>query len=194
MRHNEQLEFLGDAVLALSMSDLLIKRFPKRQEGDLSKMRASLVNAGVLARIATDLGLGEHLLLGKGEERTGGRRKASILAGAYEAVLGAVYLDGGFEEARTMVERHFTTAIDDHGTVGLQDYKTQLQELTQSSFKEVPTYHLVRESGPDHDKRFVSQISVAGKIYGRGVGRSKKVAEQAAAMQALDRLRREEST
>ncbi len=192
-RHNEQIEFLGDAVLALAMSDLLIERFPDRREGDLSKLRASLVNEAILARIATELGLGDHLLLGKGEERTGGRRKASILAGAYEAVLGAVYLDAGFQEARAMVARHFAAAIEGHATIGLRDYKTQLQELTQSSFKEVPTYHLLRETGPDHDKRFVSQISIGGTIYGRGVGRSKKVAEQAAAMEALERLRRGEA-
>jgi ribonuclease-3 len=192
-RHNEQMEFLGDAVLALAMSDLLLERFPDRREGDLSKLRASLVNESTLARIATELGLGDHLLLGKGEERTGGRRKASILAGAYEAVLGAVYLDAGFQEARAMVARHFAGAIEGQAAIGMQDYKTQLQELTQSSFKEVPTYHLVRETGPDHDKRFVSQISIAGTVYGRGVGRSKKVAEQAAAMAALERLRREEA-
>jgi ribonuclease-3 len=188
-RNNEQLEFLGDAVLSLAMGDLLIQRFPERTEGDLSKVRASLVNEAVLARKAAELGLGTHLLVGKGEERTGGRQKPSILAGAYEAVLGAVYLDGGYEAARRVVSSHFHRAIDDHATVGLQDYKTRLQEITQSHFKEVPTYRLIRESGPDHDKRFVSQILVAGKVYGRGVGRSKKVAEQAAAMQALERLR-----
>lgn len=188
--NNEQLEFLGDAVLSVAMSDLLMRRFPERREGDLSKVRASLVNEGVLARKAGELGLGAHLLLGRGEERTGGREKPSILAGAYEAVLGAVYLDGGFGAAREMVARHFSVAVDDHATVGLQDYKTRLQELTQSSFKEVPTYSLVRESGPDHDKRFVSQISIAGKVYGRGVGRSKKIAEQQAAMKALERLQK----
>jgi ribonuclease III len=190
-RHNEQLEFLGDAVLALGMSDLLLRTFPERREGELSKVRASLVNEAVLARVAHELGLGEHLLLGKGEERTGGRRKPSILAGAYEAVLGAVYLDGGFAAGHAMVERHFAAAIADHATVGLQDYKTRLQELTQSTFKEVPSYYLVQETGPDHDKRFVSQISIAGTVYGRGVGRSKKIAEQAAAMEALAQLLRD---
>jgi ribonuclease III len=189
-RNNEQLEFLGDAVLALAMTDLLLARFPERREGDLSKLRASLVNEPVLARQATMLGLGEHLRLGKGEERTGGRSKPSILAGAYEAVLGAVYLDAGLHVAREMVARHLGPVIDDHPTLGLQDYKTRLQELTQHHFREVPVYRLVRESGPDHDKRFVSQIVVAGKVYGNGVGRSKKIAEQAAAMQALERLRR----
>jgi ribonuclease-3 len=188
-RNNEQFEFLGDAVLALAMSHLLIGRFPDRSEGDLSKIRASLVNETVLARKATELGLGGDLRLGKGEERTGGRQKPSILAGAYEAVLGAVYLDAGFGPARKLVAAHFGHEIEEHATVGFQDYKTRLQELTQSLFKEVPTYHLVRESGPDHDKRFVSEISFAGKVYGNGVGRSKKIAEQAAAMQALERLK-----
>jgi ribonuclease III len=187
-RNNEQFEFLGDAVLALAMSDLLIGRFPDRSEGDLSKIRASLVNESVLAEKATELGLGEALLLGKGEERTRGRRKPSILAAAYEAVLGAVYLDADFDQVRDLVARHFGRAIDEHATAGLQDYKTRLQELTQSLFKEVPTYELIRETGPDHDKRFVSQISIVGKICGRGVGRSKKIAEQAAAMQALQSL------
>jgi ribonuclease-3 len=188
--NNEQLEFLGDAVLSLAMGDLLLQRFAGRSEGDLSKVRASLVNEAVLALTATELGLGEHIRIGKGEERTGGRRKPSILAGAYEAVLGAVYLDGGFPAARELVGGHFSRAIDDHTTLGLQDYKTRLQEMTQSHFKEVPTYRLVRASGPDHDKRFVSQILVGGKVYGRGVGRSKKIAEQAAAMKALECIRR----
>jgi ribonuclease-3 len=189
VQHNEQLEFLGDAVLSLAMSELLLRRFPERSEGDLSKIRASLVNESVLARKASELGLGDDLLLGRGEDRTRGRDKPSILAAGYEAVLGAVFLDGGFAEAQKLVARHFGDAMEAHTTVGLQDYKTRLQELTQSRFREVPTYDLVRETGPDHDKRFVSQISVRGKVYGRGAGRSKKIAEQAAAMQALQRLR-----
>jgi len=187
-QNNEQFEFLGDAVLSLTMSHLLLERFPDQSEGDLSKIRASLVNESVLARKAAEFRLGEDLLIGKGEERTRGRRKPSILAAAYEAVLGAVYLDGGFEAARELVAQHFEREIDEHATMGLKDYKTRLQELTQSLFKEVPTYYLIRETGPDHDKRFVSQISIGGKAYGRGVGRSKKIAEQAAAMQALGRL------
>jgi ribonuclease III len=189
VRDNEQFEFLGDAVLSLAMSELLLRRFPERSEGDLSKMRASLVNESILARKASELGLGEDLLLGKGEERTRGRDKPSILAAGYEAVLGAVFLDGGFAEAQKLVARHFGDEMDAHTTAGLQDYKTRLQELTQSRFRQVPTYDLVRESGPDHDKRFVSEISVRGMVYGRGTGRSKKIAEQAAAMQALQRLR-----
>ena len=188
--NNEKLEFLGDAVLALAMSDLLMAHFPAASEGDLSKIRASLVNAEVLARKAREMDLGRWLTLGRGEERTGGRDKPSILAAAYEAVLGAVYLDAGYEAARTMVERHFAADVDAHGTVGLRDYKTQLQELTQRLFRATPAYSLVEETGPDHEKRFVSEIAIEGRTCGRGIGRSKKTAEQAAAMEALGWLRR----
>jgi len=174
--NNEKLEFLGDAVLALAMSDLLMARFPEAREGDLSKMRASLVNAEVLARKTRELDLGRWLRLGKGEEKNGGREKPSILAAVYEALLGAIYLDAGYERARSVVE--------------LRDYKTELQELTQRLFRETPAYTLVEESGPDHEKRFVSEIAIGGRLFGRGVGRSKKTAEQAAAMQALAALAR----
>jgi ribonuclease III len=189
--NNEKLEFLGDAVLALAMADLLMARFPDAREGDLSKMRASLVNADVLARKARQLDLGRWLRLGKGEERSGGREKSSILAAGYEAVLGAVYLDAGFEPARAVVEAHFAADTMQHATTGQRDYKTELQELTQRLFRETPAYTLVEESGPDHAKRFVSEIAVAGRARGRGVGTSKKTAEQAAAMQALAELARE---
>jgi ribonuclease III len=191
--NNETLEFLGDAVLALAMSDLLMARFPEAREGDLSKMRASLVNAEVLARKARELDLGRWLRLGKGEEKSGGRDKPSILAATYEALLGAVYLDGGYERARAVVEAHFTADVLEHLTVGLRDYKTELQELTQRLFRETPAYTLVEESGPDHEKRFVSEIAIGGQWFGRGVGRSKKTAEQAAAMQALAALARQYS-
>jgi len=190
--NNEKLEFLGDAVLSLAMSDLLMARFPEAREGDLSKIRASLVNAEVLARKARELGLGRWLRLGKGEERSGGREKLSILAAAYEAVLGAVYLDAGYETARDTVEAHFAADLGEHQTVGLRDYKTELQELTQRLFRETPAYTLVEESGPDHEKRFVSEIAIGGCPLGRGVGRSKKTAEQAAAMEALRGLTRRE--
>jgi ribonuclease-3 len=189
--NNEKLEFLGDAVLALAMADLLMARFPEAREGDLSKMRASLVNAEVLARKARELQVGRWLCLGKGEDKSGGREKPSILAAAYEALLGAVYLDGGYEPARTVVATHFATDVDAHATVGQRDYKTQLQELTQRLFRETPSYTLVEESGPDHEKRFVSEITIGGRRCGRGVGRSKKTAEQAAAMEALEALVRE---
>jgi ribonuclease-3 len=188
IENNEKLEFLGDAVLALAMADLLMARFPEAREGDLSKIRASLVNAEVLARKARQLDLGRWLRLGRGEEKSGGREKLSILAAAYEALLGAVYLDGGYEAARGVVERHFADDVAEHLTVGLKDYKTRLQELTQRLFHETPMYTLVEETGPDHDKCFVSEITIAGRRCGRGVGRSKKTAEQAAAMEALAAL------
>ena len=189
--NNEKLEFLGDAVLALAMADLLMARFPEAREGDLSKMRASLVNAEVLARKARELQLGRWLRLGKGEDKSGGRDKPSILAATYEALLGAVYLDGGYEAARSVVAGHFAADVDAHATLGQRDYKTQLQELTQRLFRETPSYTLVEESGPDHEKRFVSEIAIGGRTCGRGVGRSKKTAEQAAAMEALGALARE---
>ncbi len=186
--NNEKLEFLGDAVLSLAMSDLLMARFPEAREGDLSKIRASLVNADVLARHARAHDLGRLLRLGKGEERSGGREKISILAAAYEAVLGAVYLDAGYEAARAVVERDFASDVAEHLRVGLRDYKTRLQEVTQRLFRETPSYTVVEESGPDHEKRFVSEIAIAGQTRGRGEGRTKKAAEQEAAMQALARL------
>jgi len=186
--NNEKLEFLGDAVLALAVADLLMVRNPGAREGELSKMRASLVNAEVLARKAREVGLGQWLRLGKGEEKSGGRDKPSILAAAYEAVLGAVYLDGGYERARAVVEAHFAADVFERATAGPRDYKTELQELAQRLFRATPTYTLVEESGPDHEKQFVSEIAIAGERLGRGVGRSKKTAEQAAAMEALATL------
>jgi len=189
--NNEKLEFLGDAVLSLAISDLLMARFPDAREGELSKMRAALVNAEVLARKARELGLGLALRLGKGEERSGGRDKLSILAAGYEALLGAVYVDGGYEAARRVIEAHFAAEVAEEPSAGLRDYKTQLQELTQRLFREMPTYTLVEESGPEHDKRFVAEIAIGGRPCGRGVGRSKKTAEQAAAMVALAALARE---
>jgi ribonuclease III len=189
--NNETLEYLGDAVLALAVSDLLMRRFPDAREGELSKMRAALVNAAMLAAKGRELDLGRWLRLGKGEERSGGRDKDSILAGAYEAVLGAVYLDAGFEPARAMIEGHFAAAVGEPAGVAARDWKTQLQELTQRLFRETPAYTLVEESGPDHEKRFVSEIRLRGEACGRGTGRSKKTAEQAAALEALTRLRRD---
>ncbi len=188
--NNETLEFLGDAVLALAMADLLMRRFPAAREGDLSKLRAGLVNAETLAQKARGLDLGRWLRLGKGEEKSGGRDKESILAAVYEALLGAVYLDAGYEAARQLVETHFSADLTSEAAAGLRDYKTRLQELTQRLFRATPVYQLVEESGPDHAKRFVSELSIAGQAYGRGVGHSKKTAEQAAAMEALDVLAR----
>jgi len=187
--HNETLEFLGDAVLALAISDLLMRRFPERSEGDLSRMRASLVNAATLAEKAESLNLGLLLRMGKGEERSGGRTKASILAGAFEALLGGVYWEGGYEAARRIVERHFASDIGEK-RLGQHDYKTRLQEISQMLFRAPPTYTLVAETGPDHEKRFVTEITLDGKVLGRGEGKSKKQSEQEAARKALEELRR----
>jgi ribonuclease-3 len=188
---NERLELLGDAVLALAVTDLLMARFPEAHEGALSKLRASLVNAANLGRKARELGLGAALRLGKGEEKSGGREKESILAAAYEAVLGAIYLDRGFSAARRVLARHFAGDIRARVGATIEDAKTRLQEVTQRLFRETPTYTLVRETGPDHAKSFVSQISAGGRTLGRGEGMSKKSAEQAAAMEALRTLQAE---
>jgi ribonuclease-3 len=185
--HNETLEFLGDAVLDLAVSDLLMRGFPEKSEGDLSKMRASLVNATALAEKAAELRLGDLLRMGKGEERSGGRKKKSILAGAFEAVIGGVYWEGGYESARRVVERYFGADIKERN-LGQQDYKTRLQEISQMLFHAPPDYRLVAETGPDHEKRFITEIVVGGKILGRGEGRSKKQSEQEAARKALDEL------
>jgi ribonuclease III len=187
--HNETLEFLGDAVLDLAVSDLLMRRFPDKSEGDLSKMRASLVNAAVLAEKAADLHLGELLRMGKGEERSGGRKKKSILAGVFEALLGAIYWDGGYEPTRRVVERYFAPGIEET-KLGQQDYKTRLQEISQMLFHEPPVYKLVAETGPDHEKRFMTEIIIGGKVLGHGEGRSKKQAEQEAAGKALEGLKK----
>jgi ribonuclease III len=187
--HNEVLEFLGDAVLDLAISDLLIRNFPDKSEGDLSKMRAALVNSAVLAEKAALLNLGPALRLGKGEDRSGGRDKPSILAGAFEALLGAVYRDSGYEAARRVVERYF--AADVRGKkLGQHDYKTRLQEISQMLFRAPPSYRLVSETGPDHDKCFVTEIAVGGKVLGKGEGRTKKQSEQEAAKRALSELQR----
>lgn len=186
---NETLEFLGDAVLSLAVSDLLMREFPGAREGDLSKMRASLVNAEELAQKARDVGLGRWLRLGKGEERSGGREKEKILAAGYEALLGAVYLDAGYEAARRVVEAHFAAGLRRHvHAPGHRDYKTRLQELTQRLYRETPVYTLADEHGPDHEKEFVVELTIGGRVLGRGTGRSKKLAEQAAAMEALAAL------
>jgi ribonuclease III len=189
--HNERLEFLGDSVLSLAMSDLLMQRFPDVSEGTLSKTRASLVNAQVLAIKGAKISLGKWLRLGGGEDRSGGREKPSILAAAYEAVLGAVYLDGGFPPARELVARHFFADLEGKSQGETFDCKTRLQEITQKIFRETPFYKVVESRGPDHQKIFISQVSIAGKLYGRGEGQNKKSADQAAALQTLELLRLE---
>lgn len=186
--HNEVLEFLGDAVLDLAVSDLLMRGNPDKSEGDLSRMRAALVNSSVLAEKAALLKLGAVLRIGKGEERSGGRMKPSILAGAFEALLGGVYREGGYQAAHAVVERYFAADVTTKA-LGQHDYKTRLQEISQMLFRAPPVYRVVSETGPDHEKLFVTEIAVGGKVLGKGQGRSKKQSEQEAAKKALDALK-----
>ncbi len=185
--HNERLEFLGDAVLGLVAADWLYRRFPEQPEGELARMKAWLVSAPNLAWHAGELGLGERMKLGVGEERSGGRSKPSILADALEAVFGAVWLDGGFDAARTVVSG-FLEAAEGAGEADASDPKTALQEVVQGRGWELPAYSIVEESGPDHEKSFVCEVLVRGEPAGRGSGRSKKEAQQRAAADALARF------
>jgi ribonuclease-3 len=186
---NERLEFLGDAVLELCITDILVRRFPRYTEGQLSKLRASIVNEQPLARVAELFDVGKFLLLGKGEEASGGRHKSSLLSNTFEALIAAVYLDGGFEKAYDFVENVFTSFIDEWTEDRFyRDYKTSLQELSQSRYKVIPRYTLLHEYGPDHDKIFQVKLTVADRISATGIGRSKKEAEQNAAKKALDEL------
>ncbi len=185
---NERLEFLGDAVLGLVITDSLYRAHPDLSEGRLAKLRAAVVNARALAEVARTLGLGDHILLGRGEESTGGRDKSSILSDTVEALLGAVYLDEGFEVSSCVVHRLFDplmTAAADLGA-GL-DWKTSLQELAADLGLGVPEY-LIDDSGPDHEKTFLARVRVANGVYGEGTGRSKKQAEQQAAETAWHEL------
>jgi ribonuclease-3 len=186
---NERLEFLGDAVVDLAISHRLMERFPASSEGELSKLRALIVNEEGLARIARRLLLGELLLLGRGEEMTGGRDKSSVLADALEAVIGAVYLGSGLGEVMALVDRHFIEALEGvaQGRSGL-DYKTKLQEDVQTKLKVAPRYKVVSEAGPDHEKTFEVEVSIGADLYARATGRSKKEAEQAAARATLEML------
>ena len=187
--HYERLEFLGDAVLDLAIADLLMRQFPEGKEGLLSKQRASIVNARTLAAKAEEIGVGRHLRLGKGEEKSGGRLKVSILAAAFEAVVGAIYTDGGLRPAQHVVERLFTADIG--GPAAERDYKTELQEAAYRHFRTHPIYELVGERGPDHAKLFTTRIRIGNRELGLGEGRSKKQSEQAAAREALSQIERE---
>jgi ribonuclease III len=185
---NERLEFLGDSVLGLVVTHYVFEHFPDLPEGQLSEVRAGVVNAHVLAELATELDLGAHLLLGKGEDAAGGRAKQSILADAFEAVVAAVYLDGGFDSAQLMVNRLLAQRIETVEFKGFYDFKTRLQETSQARLKATPTYHVVQELGPDHDKRFVVSVAIGEDEWARAVGKSKKEAEQMAAAEAHFRL------
>jgi ribonuclease-3 len=189
---NERLEFLGDAVLGLVVADYLYRNYPELSEGEMAKARAAVVNTASLAAVAGELELGEALLLGKGEDATGGRRKPSILADSLEAVIGAVYLDAGYPAAEAVVLRLFSDRAREAASgPGEDDYKTRLQELCAQANEELPTYRL-SSTGPDHAKVFRAEVFVAGRLAGAGVGRSKKEAEQMAARQAWGSLARPE--
>ncbi len=183
---NERLEFLGDSVLDLIVSSALMGRFPKADEGALSRMRAGLVNEGGLADVARALCLGEALRLGRGEEISGGRDRPSLLADAFEAVVAAVFLEGGLERAEAVVLAHLEIPDNLESRVG--DAKTQLQERIQAKRHITPTYRVVEERGPDHNKIFEVEIICDGEVLGRGEGRTKKEAEQSAARTVLDQL------
>lgn len=184
---NERLEFLGDAVVDLAIGQRLMERFPKANEGELSKLRALIVNEEGLSRVARAVGFGELLLLGRGEDLTGGREKNSVLADALEAVIGALYVGNGMPGVLTFIDTFFGEALDGvaEGRQG-RDNKSLLQEAAQQKLKASPRYRVVNESGPEHEKIFEVEVSINGELYGRSTGRSKKEAEQAAAQKTLE--------
>ena len=192
---NESMEFLGDSVLGFVVAALLFREFPQHNEGQKSKLKASLVSAASLARLGEQLGLGEFLILGRGEEKTGGRRKQALIADGYEALIAAIYLDGGVEAVRTFLDRQFDDLIAQAQRTGAhatftEDYKSALQEWLQASGRGLPVYRLIGESGPPHHRLFEVEVLVGGEGVARAEGRSKKEAAQAAARLALDRLAR----
>jgi ribonuclease-3 len=190
---NESLEFLGDSVLGFVIADLLFRQFPEHNEGQKSKLKASLVSAASLARLGDRLGLGEFLILGRGEEKTGGRKKLALIADCYEALIAAIYLDGGIEPVRAFLERQFDELIVEARRTGAhaaftEDYKSALQEWLQSRDRGLPVYRLAGETGPAHRRLFEVEVQVGGEALARADGRSKKEAAQAAARLALERL------
>ena len=184
---NERLEFLGDSVLGMLVANYLYRTFPNRPEGELTRMRADMVCEKTLARVAGQLELGKHLLLGKGEEQGGGRSRDSILADAVESVIAACYLDGGMEAAKAFVEKFILVTVPTQ-KMNNADYKTALQELVQQKKNQTLSYRLVGESGPDHDKKFEVELTLNGTVVGTGTGSSKKRAEQQAAQVAMEKL------
>ena len=187
--NNERLEFLGDAVLEVTSSEFLFHKFQDMPEGELTKKRASMVCEPTLALCAREIPLGDYLLLGKGEEATGGRERDSVTSDAMEALIGAVYLDGGFTSAKEFIHRFILTDLENKKL--FYDSKTILQEIVQAGKKGDITYRLVREEGPDHNKSFEVQVMIGGTPYGEGKGRTKKSAEQQAAYQAILKLRKQ---
>jgi ribonuclease-3 len=186
---NERLEFLGDSVIALCISDILIVKYPMLKEGDLSKLRASVVNEYSLAKVAALFSLGSYLLLGKGEEASGGRTKRSILADAFEAVIGALFLDGGYKQVFPFIKNIFEPLLAGGiGDANHRDYKSMLQEFCQKEYNTIPHYEHIGKHGPDHDTLFEVRISIGEGIEASGSGRNKKAAEQDAARKALEIL------
>ena len=191
--HNERMEFLGDSVLNLVVSELQMNALPEASEGELSRIRAAVVSEPSLAAVAREIGLGRFLLVGRGEEQTGGREKDSLLADSLEALVASLYLDGGIEQAGSFITRFFKDSIERVLTAGgTADHKTELQELCQERLKTLPEYRVASESGPDHRKEFTVELAIRGEVYGQGIGRNKKEAEQRAAKEALDKLKRQE--
>ena len=184
---NERLEFLGDSILGMVVADYLYRNFADRPEGELTRMRADMVCEKALAQVANQIGLGAHLLLGRGEEQGGGRGRNSILADAVESVIAACYLDGGMDAAKAFISRFVLVNVP-VARLSNADYKTALQELVQKKRNQVLTYTMVGESGPDHDKCFEVELTLNGQVVGRGVGSSKKRAEQDAARDAMAKL------
>lgn len=183
---NERLEFLGDAILSIVVSDYLFKHCPELPEGDLTKLRASLVCEKSLCRFSKSLGVGDHLKLSRGERHSGGAERPSILADAFEAIIASIYLDGGMEEARSFILRFVVPEIKNPKPRAFKDYKTALQEIIQQNPEEKLHYVLVGETGPDHNKHFVVEVHLNSNVIGKGGGRSKKEAEQQAAREALE--------
>jgi len=191
---NEVLEFLGDAVLNLAVTALLLREFPEAHEGALSKRRSHLVKRKFLAQLSRELRLEEHLLLGKGELRDGGRRKASILANTYEAVIGALYLDSGYDSSLKIIRDHFRHYLKSEKPLALfDDFKSRFQEHAQRYYRLSPRYEVVEEAGPDHDKRFQATVLIGQEIRREGRGKSKKEAEQEAARKALEEVGNKEA-
>ncbi len=191
-KDNERFEFLGDAVLELCISDILMKKFPDYTEGQLSKLRASLVNEQALSELAKNFQLGDFLLLGKGEESSGGRNKRSILSNTFEALMAAIYLDSGYEKTYRLISNLFRALIENGFDQTIyRDYKTYVQEISQNKFKVIPEYVLIHQYGPDHDKIFEIELVIPDILKTTGTGKNKKDAEQKAAKKALEELEKQ---
>jgi len=189
IEYNERIEFLGDSVLSLVISEYLYKTYPNLPEGELTVTRAKIVCENSLSKCAVDIGLGNYLMLGKGEELSGGRNKASVLSDAFESVIGAIYIDGGLDTARSFILKYMESVIKScvEGKL-FYDFKTQLQEIIQQTGEQHISYYVIEESGPDHNKAFVTEVRINDVISGQGKGRSKKESEQSAAKDALNKL------